>query len=143
MSGGPPARRIRVVAAIIERSGSLLVCRRRDRPGKPGLWEFPGGKIEHGETEQQALRRELKEELAIDAEVGGVYTKLEHQYPDLVVELTFLFASFPLSPAPRALAAAELRWVPQTDLPTLPFLEADRPLVERLAAEAAAKKSAP
>lgn len=139
MSGGPPARRIRVVAAIIERGGSLLVCRRRDRPGKPGLWEFPGGKIESGETEPQALRRELKEELAIDAEVGGLYCKLEHPYPDLVVELIFLYASFPEKPAPRALAAAELRWVPQTDLPKLPFLEADRPLVERLAAEATAR----
>ena len=124
-----------MVAAIIERAGALLVCRRRDRPGKPGLWEFPGGKIEAGETEAQALVRELREELAVAAEVGGLYLKLEHRYPDLVVELTFLHASFPETPAPRALAAAELRWVPRAGLPQLPFLEADRALVERLSRE--------
>ena len=124
-----------MVAAIVERAGSVLVCRRHDRRGKPGLWEFPGGKIEAGETEQQALVRELREELAVAAEVGGLYLKLEHAYPDLVVELTFLHATFPDQPAPRALAAAELRWVPREGLPRLPFLEADRALVERLAAE--------
>jgi 8-oxo-dGTP diphosphatase len=140
VSHAAPSRRIRVVAAILERSGSLLVCRRRDRPGKPGLWEFPGGKIEPGESEAEALRRELKEELAVDATVGGLYCKIEHPYPELVVELTFLHATFPDAQTPKALAAAELRWVPQGDLPKLPFLEADRPLVERLASEALTSK---
>ena len=131
---GAPARRIRVVAAIIERAGSLLVCRRLDRPGKPGLWEFPGGKIEAGETEPQALVRELREELAVAAEVGPLYLKLEHAYPDLVVELTFLHAALAPAAAPVALAAAELRWVPRAGLRQLTFLEADRALIEELAA---------
>jgi mutator protein MutT len=133
---GAPARRIRVVAAIIERDGRVLVCRRRDRPGKPGLWEFPGGKIEPGESEQGALVRELREELAVEAVTGELYQRLDHCYPELKVELTFLRVTIPALPEPKALAAAEVRWVAKQDLPRLPFLDADRPLVQRLSSEA-------
>jgi mutator protein MutT len=132
VSGRDHARRIRVVAAIIEQDGRLLVSRRRDRPGRPGLWEFPGGKIEPGEDEATALIRELREELAIEAEAGPLYRRLEHTYPDLVVELTFLRARL-RSGEPQALEAAEVRWVPLADLPKLPFLAADVELVRELA----------
>ena len=134
MSAGAPGRRIRVVAAIIERDGRLLVCRRRDRPGRPGLWEFPGGQIEPGESEAAALVRELREELAVEAEPGPLYQRIEHAYPDLRVELTFLHARIAPEATPWALEAAEVRWVPSAELPRLEFLDADRTLVARLAA---------
>ncbi len=130
-------RRIRVVAALILRGNDVLVSRRRDRPRKPGLWEFPGGKIERGETEHAALIRELQEELAVDSTPGALYARVEHRYADLEVELSLFRTEIPLDAAPRALEAAEVRWVPRGELPSLPFLEADITLVRRIADEAA------
>ena len=130
-------RRIRVVAALIERGREVLVTRRRDRPHKPGLWEFPGGKLEPRETEQAALVRELREELDVSATVGELYAQLTHRYSELEVELSLYRATIPADAAPRALEAAELRWVPRQDLPLLPFLEADVELIKKLAAEPA------
>jgi len=128
-------RRIRVVAALIERGDEVLVSRRRDRPNKPGLWEFPGGKIERGETEHAALKRELQEELAVDSTPGPLYARVEHRYSELEVELSLFRTAIPLDAAPRALEASEVRWVPRKDLPSLPFLEADIGLVKRIANE--------
>jgi mutator protein MutT len=133
----PSGRSIRVVAAIIDEGGKLLVCRRRDRPGKPGLWEFPGGKIEPGETSEQALVRELREELAVESAAGPVYQRVEQVYSALKVELTFLRATLAPGSQPKALAPAEFRWVARSELRQLQFLHADRPLVERLSTEAA------
>ena len=131
-------RKIRVVAALIERGNEILVSRRRDRPNKPGLWEFPGGKIERGETEHGALIRELREELAVDSTPGALYARVEHRYADLEVELSLYRTQIPADAAPRPLEASEVRWVPRVDLPKLPFLEADIALVKRLSEEQAA-----
>jgi mutator protein MutT len=128
-------RRIRVVAALIERGNEVLVSRRRDRPNKPGLWEFPGGKIEPGETEHKALIRELREELAIDSTPGALYARVEHRYAELEVELSLYRTQIPLDAQPRALEAQEVRWVLRTAMPSLPFLEADIALVKRIASE--------
>jgi len=130
-------RRIRVVAALIERGNEVLVSRRRDRPHKPGLWEFPGGKIEPGESEHAALIRELREELDIESTPGALYARVEHRYAELHVELSLFRATIPASAAPRALEASEVRWVPRGELPSLPFLEADIGLVQRIASEPA------
>jgi 8-oxo-dGTP diphosphatase len=130
-------RRIRVVAALIERGNEVLVSRRRDRPNKPGLWEFPGGKIEPGETEHKALIRELREELAIDSTPGALYARVEHRYSELEVELSLYRTQIPLDAQPRALEAQEVRWVLRTTMPSLPFLEADVALVKRIASEPA------
>jgi len=130
-------RRIRVVAALIERGNEVLVSRRRDRPNKPGLWEFPGGKIEPGETEHKALIRELREELAIDSTPGALYARVEHRYAELEVELSLFRTQIPLDAQPRALEAQEVRWVLRTAMPSLSFLEADIALVKRIASEPA------
>lgn len=130
-------RRIRVVAALIERGNEVLVSRRRDRPNKPGLWEFPGGKIEPGETEHKALIRELREELAIDSTPGVLYARVEHRYAELEVELSLFRTQIPLDAQPRALEAQEVRWVLRTAMPSLSFLEADIALVKRIASEPA------
>src|SRR3954453_1513497 len=80
---------ILVVAAIIRRDGRILITRRFDHVHLPGLWEFPGGKVERGESLEAALRREIREELGIDVAVGRKYFTIEHQYPSKVVDLHF------------------------------------------------------
>src|SRR5215475_15858085 len=80
----------RVVAALILRDGKILVCQRTKHQTMPLKWEFPGGKIEEGEQPQDALRRELEEELGIDATIGDEVARIQHEYPNgTVVELRF------------------------------------------------------
>jgi 8-oxo-dGTP diphosphatase len=125
--------RIRVVAAVIRRGDAILVTRRPDRPGRPGQWEFPGGKVEPGEAEPEALRRELREELGCDAEVGALLLRHAHRYPDLEVELAFYRCSLGPGAVPAALGVAELAWAPEGTLASFDFLEADRAVLDDLA----------
>jgi len=129
-------RRVLVVAALIERGGEVLVARRREEGERAGLWEFPGGKVEPGEGERAALARELREELGVRVQVGELYARLEHIYPDLQVELALYRARLHELEDPRPLTAQELRWVPRRELPGLPFCEADVPLLTQVAEEA-------
>lgn len=129
-------RRVLVVAALIERSGEVLVARRKEQGERAGLWEFPGGKVEPGEGERAALARELREELGVRVQVGELYARLEHIYPDLQVELALYRARLHELEDPRPLTAQELRWVPRRELPGLPFCEADVPLLTQVAEEA-------
>jgi 8-oxo-dGTP diphosphatase len=130
-------RRVRVVAAVVRRGGALLVTRRPDRPPARGQWEFPGGKVEPGEAEEAALRREIAEELGCEIEVGRLLLRHAHGYPDLDVDLAFYEASFPAGAEPRPIGVAEIAWAAPGTLPAYDFLEADRavlPDLERLAA---------
>jgi 8-oxo-dGTP diphosphatase len=129
-------RRVLVVAALIARRGEVLVARRKPAGERAGLWEFPGGKVEPGEGERAALARELREELGVRVQVGELYARLEHIYPDLQVELALYRARLHDNEEPRPLTAEELRWVPLRELPALPFCEADVPVLTRLAEEA-------
>jgi 8-oxo-dGTP diphosphatase len=128
-------RRVLVVAALIARAGEVLVARRNEAGERAGLWEFPGGKVEPGEGERAALARELREELGVRVQVGELYARLEHIYPDLQVELALYRARLHENEEPRPLIAEELRWVPLRELPALPFCEADVPVLTRLAEE--------
>lgn len=130
-----PLRRVRVVAALLERDGLLLVARRKDHGARAGLWEFPGGKVEPGERDQAALVRELREELGVEAAVGALYARVEHRYPELLVDLVIYRATLDASAEPRALSAQEVRWVRRADLAALPFCEADQPLLGPIAQE--------
>jgi len=135
----PPAKRLRVVAAVVRRGEAILVTRRLDRPGRRGQWEFPGGKVEPGEAEPDALRREIAEELGCALGVGRLLLRHLHRYPDLEVELAFYAASLPPGAEPRALGVAEIAWAGPGTLPGYDFLEADRAVLgdlERLAAGA-------
>ncbi len=127
--------KIRVVAAIVRRGDAILVTRRPDRPGRPGQWEFPGGKVEPGEGEPAALGRELREELGCDAEVGRLLLRHEHRYPDLEVELAFYSCALDPAAEPSAIGVAEIAWAPIGTLSRYDFLEADRAVlaeIERL-----------
>ncbi|GAC1336401.1 MAG: (deoxy)nucleoside triphosphate pyrophosphohydrolase [Myxococcales bacterium] len=130
-----PGRRVRVVAALIERDGRLLVARRHDQGARAGLWEFPGGKVEPGEGDAAALQRELREELGVEAGIGALYARVEHRYPEVLVDLVLYKATLGGGSEPRPLAAQEVRWVRRGDLLALPFCEADRPLLAPLARE--------
>lgn len=130
-------KRIRVVAAVARRGEAVLVTRRRDEPGAPGQWEFPGGKIEAGEGEPDALVREIREELGCAVEIGPLLLRHEHRYPALEVELAFYAARFPAGAEPRALGVAALSWAAPGTLDGYDFLEADRAVLGALAAASA------
>ncbi len=131
--GRVPAAALHVVAGVLERTGSVLVCQRKltDRHG--GKWEFPGGKVEPGETGAEALRRELSEELGIETTTGPVLWVSRHQYP----ERGPLEISFFLVPTWRGAIANRVFeavcWHSVAALAELDFLEADREFVTRLA----------
>jgi len=132
-------KRIHVVAAVVRQHGALLVTRRLDRPHARGQWEFPGGKVEAGEGEPEALRREIREELGCAVGVGPLLLRHAHRYPELEVEIAFFAASFGPGEAPRALGVAEIAWAAPGTLPGYDFLAADRIVlgeIERLAAAA-------
>ena len=121
-----------VVAAVIEDSHRFLVTRRRPGAHLAGMWEFPGGKIDPDETHGDALRRELREELDVEVDVGERVHRTLHAYPDRTVELFFYRCT--LKGAPRPLLGQEMRWVPRAELRSLGLPPADAELVDLLTA---------
>jgi 8-oxo-dGTP diphosphatase len=123
----------RVVAALIEKDGKLLVCQRTRHQTMPLKWEFPGGKIEQGEQPRDALRRELEEELGIIATVGDEVARIRHEYPNGgMVELRFFIVREHLGEIENRIFR-DIRWAVPSDLPKYDFLEADLTLVKDLA----------
>jgi 8-oxo-dGTP diphosphatase len=125
-----PDSAIVVVAAVIEDAGRFLLTRRLAGTHLEGLWEFPGGKCLAGESHEDALRRELREELDTDASIGLRIFDITHAYTDRRVELHFYACT--LHVAPRPLLGQEMRWVDRAALATLEFPPADRELIEML-----------
>ena len=121
-----------VAAAIIRRDEHILLTRRKPDAHLPNLWEFPEGKVEPGESSADALRRELLEELAFDADVRDEYYTTIHHYPSKSVDLHFFNCTI-IEGEPRAIEVAEFRWVKPADFHAYEFPEADLELVERLA----------
>ena len=119
-----------VTAAVIEHEGRYLVTRRPRGVHLEGYWEFPGGKCEPGESLADCLRRELWEELGIDAAVGEEIFTVTHDYPEKSVELHFL--SCRLIGEPTPLLGQEMRWVSRAELATLAFPPADMELIDML-----------
>jgi len=124
----------RVVAALILKEDRILACQRTRHQPMPLKWEFPGGKIEDGEQPRDAMRRELEEELGIDAEVGVEVARILHEYPSGVsIELRFFeVRSFQGELENRIFR--EIRWATRQQLLELDFLDADLGLVKDLAA---------
>ena len=127
-----PSRRV-IVAAIIVLSGRVLACERSAPPEVKGRWEFPGGKVEPGETDRQALVRECAEELGVRVSVGhrvGPDVPLAHGRAVLrVFAVTLLDGD-----RPRPLEHSAMRWLAVDELDAVPWLPADRPIVRRLPA---------
>jgi 8-oxo-dGTP diphosphatase len=121
---------VEVVAAVVERDGRYLITRRVEGTHLAGLWEFPGGKILPGEKPADALRRELKEELGVEAAVGQLIDTVDWTYPEKSVRLLFFRCALAEEPAP--LEGQEMRWVAGADLRSYNFPDADATLIARL-----------
>ena len=122
---------VEVVAALIRDGDKLLICQRPAHKGNALLWEFVGGKVEPGETLEQALVRECREELDVTVAVGAPFMEAEHQYPDIHVHLT-LFNATIAAGEPKRLEHNDLRWVTAAQLGDFPFCPADKEIIERL-----------
>ena len=120
-----------VVAAIICRDGKILITRRPDSVHLPGLWEFPGGKVEPGETLKAALMREIREELGLSVIVFDQCLSIEHEYPRKSVKLHFFNCAI-VAGEPRSIQVADFSWVTPPELTTFVFPEADREIILRL-----------
>ena len=124
---------ITVVAGVMERGGTVLVCQRRADMPHPLKWEFPGGKAEPGEDPPAALRRELYEELAIDAEIGDEITRYEYAYPNRPPILLIFLKVERFEGEPRNIVFERIAWPSPADLPRFDFLEGDVEFVRALA----------
>lgn len=124
-------RRIQVAAGLIVRDGRYLIARRNQEVHLGGLWEFPGGKREPGESLEDCLRRELREELGIEITPPIPLKVVRHDYPDKRVDLHFFLCSIKAG-LERPLGCADLRWVTPAEMARFKFPPADRPLTELL-----------
>ncbi|MBP7145905.1 MAG: PD-(D/E)XK nuclease family protein [Acidobacteria bacterium] len=124
---------LKVAAAVIRRADTFLLCRRPEGTHLAGHWEFPGGKLEPGETPEQALRRECREELGVELDRVCELWTIRHDYGDREVELYFQSAELAAGSEPRALHAPEIGWYRPAEMPALPILPADLAIVDRLA----------
>jgi mutator protein MutT len=125
--------RVEVVAAIVHRNGKILITRRLDHVHLAGLWEFPGGKVEAGESWEGALLREIREELGMEIAVGPEIFTIEHDYPTRSVRLHF-FSCTVIRGEPQALDVSDLRWVTPAQLADFEFPPADAELIKKLIA---------
>jgi len=123
-----------VVAALVWQNNRFLICRRPPHKTRGLLWEFVGGKVENGETKQQALIRECMEELAVKVRVDDVYMQLVHEYPDMTVELT-LFNAAIVAGEPQLLEHTEIRYISVDEIDRFDFCPADVEILKKLKAD--------
>ncbi len=124
---------LQVVAAILEREGRILICRRTPQQSHPLKWEFPGGKIEAGETPHDALARELHEELGILDAAGEEIDRYQFAYPGKSPILLIFLRVTSYAGEPRNLIFHEIRWEPPERLASFDFLDGDRDFIRSLA----------
>ncbi len=126
-----------VVAALILKGGRFLACQRPATKARGLLWEFVGGKVEQGETKEEALMRECMEELALPVKPYNIYAELTHEYPDLTVHLTLFEAT--CEGEPTKLEHNDIRWITPFEIGNYEFCPADKEILERLQFEYAKK----
>jgi len=131
----PGRTRKLVVAALVREGTRVLMSRRRADQPMPGKWEFPGGKVEPGESPVEALAREVREELGCAIEVGGIFEVVFHVYDEFDLYM-LVYAATITSGVPRAVEVAEVAWVEAARLPELDLLPADYPLARALVSRA-------
>ena len=120
-----------VAAAIIQKDGKLLICQRGEGGNCAFLWEFPGGKLEEGESPQECAVRECMEELNLSVRITGVFGYSRYRYPDREIAFTFLNAEYISGELMQNVHNA-IRWVTPSELKEYPFCPADREIIERL-----------
>lgn len=113
-----------VVAALIWNDDRFMICQRPATKARPLLWEFVGGKVEPGETKEQALARECKEELDIVVEAKDVFYEVDHVYPDITIHLT-LFNAIIKEGTPKLLEHNDIRWITPNEISNFQFCPAD------------------
>ncbi|MBO5525533.1 MAG: (deoxy)nucleoside triphosphate pyrophosphohydrolase [Clostridia bacterium] len=122
---------IEVVAALIWEGDRFMICQRPANKARGLLWEFVGGKVEPGETKEQALIRECREELAITLSVGNVFMEVVHKYPDVTVHLT-LFNATIAEGIPQKIEHNDVRWITPSEIPNHTFCPADEEILVRM-----------
>ena len=122
---------VEVVAALIWNGDRFLICQRPAHKARGLLWEFVGGKVEPGETKEQALIRECREELNVELDVGTPLMEVQHQYPDLTVHLTLFLAAIRQG-TPQMLEHNDIRWITVSEIPQYEFCPADVEILEHI-----------
>ena len=120
-----------VVAALIRQGDKFMICQRPAHKARGLLWEFVGGKVEPGETKEQALIRECQEELAVTLSVEDVFMDVVHEYPDLIVHLT-LFNATIAEGEPQKLEHNDIRWITPSEIPKYEFCQADEEILKKI-----------
>ena len=120
-----------VVAALIWDKDKFMICQRPANKARGLLWEFVGGKVEKGETKEQALIRECREELDITLKVGSVFTQVVHEYPDIKITLTLFNAQIEKG-IPKKLEHNVIRWITPSEIPQYEFCPADTQILKML-----------
>ena len=122
---------VEVVAALIWDKNKFMICQRPAHKARALLWEFVGGKVELGETKEQALIRECQEELAVVLSVGDVFMDVDHKYPDITVHLT-LFNATIAEGIPQKLEHNDIRWITPNEIQQYDFCLADEEILKRI-----------
>lgn len=122
---------VEVVAALIWENDKFMICQRPAHKSSALLWEFVGGKVEDGETKEQALMRECREELGIKVSVGEIFTETVHTYPDITVHLTLFNASIE-DGIPQKLEHNDIRWITPKEIPQFDFCPADIEILDKI-----------
>ena len=120
-----------VVAALIWQGERFMICQRPAHKARGLLWEFVGGKVEPGETKEEALIRECREELAVTLRVGEVFMEVTHEYPDLTVHLTLFHATI-AEGVPQMLEHRDIKWITPDEIPNYDFCPADEEILENI-----------
>ena len=120
-----------VVAALIWEGDTFMICQRPAHKARGLLWEFVGGKVEAGETKEEALVRECREELDVLLSVGEVFMDVTHEYPDLTVHLTLFHASI-AEGEPKWIEHNDIRWITKEEIPLYDFCPADVEILEKI-----------
>lgn len=120
-----------VVAALIWQDNKFMICQRPAHKTRGLLWEFVGGKVEPGETKEQALIRECREELAVTLSVGNVFMEVVHEYPDITVHLTLFSASI-TEGVPQKLEHNDIKWIAPSEIFNYDFCPADEEILKHL-----------
>ena len=122
---------VEVVAALIWDNDKFMICQLPSNKARALLWEFVGGKVEPGETKEQALIRECREELAVVISVGDVFMEVLHEYPDITIRLT-LFNATIAEGAPQKLEHNDIKWITPAEIPNYDFCPADDEILKKI-----------